>query len=93
MLVRVPLIRSNGDQIVYLPEGVSFPPQVRDVTIVRQNGACVVTPAESAWNVFFEERADNFPDRDQPGQQMRESFDEASDEDQSGDEDVTPPSR
>jgi antitoxin VapB len=84
MLARVSLSQSDGDLIVCLPEEVAFPSQVREVVITRQGAGYVLTPAESAWDDFFEAPSCDFPERDQPKDQRRETFDVVPCEDRDG---------
>jgi antitoxin VapB len=92
MPIRVSLSQSDGDLIVRLPTEVSFPPQVREVIVERQGAGYVVTPVDLAWDDFCEAPGCDFPDRDQPLDQRRESFDGTHGEESRRDEGAKPPS-
>jgi antitoxin VapB len=74
MPVRTTLFHSNRSQAVRLPKDVAFPSDVREVTILRDGPRRVIVPAESLWDDFFESPGIDFPDRDQPVLQERDSF-------------------
>ena len=74
MSVRTTLFQSNRSQAVRLPKDVSFPPQVREVVIIREGARRVIVPAEAVWDDFFASSGIDFPERDQPGHQERERF-------------------
>jgi antitoxin VapB len=74
MPVRTTLFHSNRSQAVRLPKDVSFPSDVREVTILRDGPRRIIVPVESLWDDFFESPGIDFPDRDQPTAQKRESF-------------------
>jgi antitoxin VapB len=74
MPVHTTLFHSNRSQAVRLPKDVSFPPEVREVTILRDGPRRIIVPAESLWDDFFDSPGVDFPDRDQPVVQDRESF-------------------
>jgi antitoxin VapB len=74
MPVRTTLFHSNRSQAVRLPKDVAFPSDVREVTILRDGPRRVIVPAESHWDDFFESPGIDFPDRDQPALQERDSF-------------------
>jgi antitoxin VapB len=74
MAVRTTLFQSNRSQAVRLPKDVSFPPNVREVVILREGSRRVIVPADSVWDDFFDSSGIDFPDRDQPAVQKREAF-------------------
>jgi antitoxin VapB len=74
MPVRTTLFQSNRTQAVRLPKDVAFPPNVREVLIVREGTRVVIVPADRAWDDFFDSPGIDFPDRDQPAMQERETF-------------------
>ena len=74
MAVRTTLFQSNRSQAVRLPKDVSFPPNVREVVILREGSRRVIVPADSVWDDFFDALGIDFPDRDQPAVQERETF-------------------
>lgn len=74
MPVRTTLFQSNRTQAVRLPKDVAFPGDVREVLIVREGDRRVIVPADRAWDDFFASPGVEFPDRDQPTPEERESF-------------------
>jgi antitoxin VapB len=74
---RVNLFKNNTSQAVRLPKGVAYPDSVRQVDIVIQGRARIITPAGESWDSWFESEgvSDDFMDgRDQPEHQKREEF-------------------
>ncbi len=74
MTVRTTLFQSKCSQAVRLPKAVSFPPQVREVVILREGARRVIVPADAVWDDFFVSPGTDFPERDQSKQQEREGF-------------------
>jgi antitoxin VapB len=74
MPARTTLFQSNRSQAVRLPKDVSFPPNVREVVILREGSRRVIVPADSVWDDFFDSPGIAFPDRDQPNLQERDPF-------------------
>lgn len=74
MSVRTTLFLSNRTQAVRLPKEVAFPSDVREVLIVREGARLVIVPADHAWDDFFDSPGIDFPERDQPAIQERETF-------------------
>jgi antitoxin VapB len=74
MSTRTTLFQSNRSQAVRLPKDVSFPPNVREVVILREGSRRVIVPADSVWDDFFDSPGIAFPDRDQPNLPERDSF-------------------
>jgi antitoxin VapB len=74
MQVRTTLFQSNRSQAVRLPKDVSFPPDVREVVILREGSRRIIVPVDSVWDDFFDGPGIEFPDRDQPAVQERETF-------------------
>jgi len=74
MPVRTTLFQSNRTQAVRLPKDVAFPGGVREVLIVREGDRRVIVPADRAWDDFFDSPGVDFPDRDQPAMQERETL-------------------
>jgi antitoxin VapB len=66
MPTRATLFRSNGLQTIRLPEAAAFPETVRDVMIVTDGPRRIITPAEAAWDDFFDAPGTAIGDRDQP---------------------------
>ncbi len=73
-VVKTRLFLSNRTQAVRLPKDVAFPPGVEEVEIIREGNRLVIVPAGRRWEDFFAEPGVDFPDREQPGWQERESF-------------------
>lgn len=73
-MVRTNLFRSNRSQAVRLPKDVAFPPEVREVTVLRDGKRRVIVPANSSWDDFFDAPGIDFPDREQPEAEQREPF-------------------
>jgi antitoxin VapB len=48
-MTRITLLRSNGSQVLLLPEEVAFPASVRN------GDRRIVTPTDGAWDDFFDE--------------------------------------
>lgn len=75
MPVRTTLFQSNRTQAVRLPKDVAFPPDVREVTILREGRRRVIVPAGAVWDDFFESPGVDFPaERAQPAAQEREAW-------------------
>jgi antitoxin VapB len=74
MSARTTLFQSNRSQAVRLPKDVSFPPNVREVVILREGSRRVIVPADSVWDDFFDSPGIAFPDRNQPNLQERDPF-------------------
>jgi antitoxin VapB len=71
---RTTLFRSNRSQAVRLPKDVAFPPEVREVAVLRDGRRRLIVPADSSWDDFFEVPGIDFPDREQPQAERRERF-------------------
>lgn len=54
-MTRITLLRSNGSQVLLLPEDVAFPEGVRTVTVKRDGDRRIVTPIDGVWDDFFDE--------------------------------------
>jgi antitoxin VapB len=68
---------NNRTQAVRLPKPVALPESVKKVDIVKVGRARVITPAGESWDVWFDHEgvSDDFmPEREQPGDQERESL-------------------
>ena len=68
---------NNKSQAVRLPKAVALPERVKKVDIVRVGRARLITPAGEGWDVWFDRQGvseDFMPERDQPGDQERESL-------------------
>jgi antitoxin VapB len=73
-LARTTLFQTNRSQAVRLPKEVAFPPEVREVVILRDGARRIIAPAQSAWDDFFDSPSVDIGDRDQPPVQPRETF-------------------
>lgn len=74
MSVQTTLFLSNRSQAVRLPKDVAFPPEVREVVIVRDGERRIITPADRAWDDFFDAPGIDLPDREQPALPSREAL-------------------
>lgn len=69
------LFRSNRSQAVRIPKDMEFPEGIGEVVIRRQGRSLVLSPRNSFWTDFFDEGPNpDFPERDQPPVQDRDSF-------------------
>ena len=71
------VFKSNKSQAVRLPIAVALPESVRRVDIVKLGAARLISPADSAWDTFFdgEEVSEDFMnERAQPKEQTRENL-------------------
>ena len=73
-MARTKLFKSNRSQAVRLPKEVAFPDSVKEVTIVRDGARLVITPADAAWDDFFDAPGIDLPERDQPQADERKEF-------------------
>jgi antitoxin VapB len=71
---RTALFLSNRTQAVRLAREVAFPPEVREVVVLRDGMRRVIVPADAAWDDFFAAPGIDFPERDQPPTEIREPF-------------------
>jgi len=68
------LFQSNRSQAVRLPRDVAFPDHVKEVVIRIDGNRRIIEPAGSGWDAFFDRPGIDFPDREQPEAETRESF-------------------
>lgn len=68
------LFQSNRSQAVRLPKDVAFPPNVREVAILRDGPRRIIVPADSLWDDFFDSPGIDLGERDQRPARIRESF-------------------
>jgi antitoxin VapB len=73
-MARTRLFKSNRSQAVRLPKEVAFPDSVKEVTIVRDGARRVITPANAAWDDFFDAPGIDLPEREQPHVDQREEL-------------------
>ncbi len=74
---RARIFKSNKSQALRLPKPVAYPDTVKQVDIVIQGRARIITPAGESWDSWFdgESVSDDFmANRDQPDAQEREAF-------------------
>ena len=78
-MIQTKIFKSNQSQAVRLPKAVSFPAGVKEVEIVVIGDSRVITPKNKSWDSWFDSppvSSDFMADREQPGLQERESFDD-----------------
>lgn len=71
------LFTNNKSQAVRLPKDVALPHTVKCVDIIKLGRARLITPANTAWESFFDGPAvseDFMTERQQPPMQEREGF-------------------
>ena len=76
-MARSSVFMNNKSQAVRLPKAVALPERVKKVDIVKVGRARVITSAGEGWDVWFDRQGvseDFMPERDQPGDQERESL-------------------
>jgi len=73
-MTRTSLFQTNRSQAVRLPKDVAFPPDVRELTILRDGARRIVVPVDRLWDDFFDSPGIDLGDRDQPPVQSREMF-------------------
>lgn len=74
---RANLFKSNKSQALRLPKPVAYPDSVKQVDIVMQGRARIITPAGESWDTWFDGvgvSEDFMTDREQPIQQEREAL-------------------
>ena len=74
-MARSTVFKSNRSQAVRLPKAVALPESVKHVEVVRLGESRLITPADSAWDTFFDGPAaseDFMADRGEPDVQERE---------------------
>ena len=71
-MTRATVFTTNRSQAVRLPKEVAFPPEVHEVTILRDGARRIIVPAESVWDDFFASPGIDLGERDQPEAQARE---------------------
>ena len=71
------VFKSNKSQAVRLPKAVALPDTVKRVDIVKLGGARLISPADAAWDSFFDgpqATEDFMAERAQPDGQTREEM-------------------
>lgn len=51
---RASVFKNNKSQAVRLPKGVAYPEDVKQVDIVIQGRARIITPAGESWDTWFD---------------------------------------
>ena len=73
-MTRTTLSTTHRSQAVRLPKDVAFPPDVHEVTILRDGARRIIVPADSVWDDFFASPGIDLGERDQPPPQVREDL-------------------
>jgi len=71
------VFQSNRSQAVRLPKAVALPDDVKRVDIIAMGRTRIIAPAGEVWDSWFdgeEATPDFMTARDQPAEQVRESF-------------------
>lgn len=74
---RANLFKSNKSQALRLPKPIAYPDNVKQVDIVMQGRARIITPAGESWDTWFDGEGvseDFMTNREQPAHQERESL-------------------
>lgn len=77
MMERVRIFKNNTSQAVRLPKAVAYPAHVREVDIVVEGRARIITPAGECWDDWFEGEGvseDFMSSREQAQHQTREDL-------------------
>ena len=72
---RASIFKSNKSQALRLPKPVAYPDSVKQVDIVAQGRARIITPAGESWDTWFDGEGvseDFMTDREQPPHQERD---------------------
>ena len=79
MASRTTLFLFNRSQAVRLARSVAFAEVVREVVVTQDGPRRIISPADGAWDDFFEADGVNLGDRQQPAEQQRDQvwFDRA----------------
>lgn len=73
-MTRTRLFQSNRSQALRLSREVAFPPEIREVRVIRDGARRVILPADATWDDFFDAPGIDLPERAQPGHQLREAL-------------------
>lgn len=74
---RANLFKSNKSQALRLPKPIAYPDNVKQVDIVMQGQARIITPAGESWDTWFDGGGvseDFMTNREQPAHQERETL-------------------
>ena len=72
---RASIFKSNKSQALRLPKPVAYPDSVKQLDIVVQGRARIITPAGESWDTWFDGEGvseDFMTDREQPPHQERD---------------------
>lgn len=76
-MVRASVFKSNKSQAIRLPKRIAYPDDVKQVDIVVEGRARIITPAGESWDTWFDGEGvseDFMPEREQPAPQEREAL-------------------
>ena len=71
------VFKSNKSQAVRLPKSVALPDDVKRVDVVAVGKTRIITPEGTSWEEWFDGASvtdDFMSEREQPEEQLRESF-------------------
>ncbi|MCU1739810.1 MULTISPECIES: type II toxin-antitoxin system VapB family antitoxin [Pseudomonas] len=71
------IFQSNRSQAVRLPKAAALPDDVKRVDVIAIGRTRIITPAGESWDSWFEGEgvtADFMTEREQPADQVRDSF-------------------
>ena len=71
---RAAIFKSNRSQAVRLPKAVAFPDDVKEVTVIQEGKSLRLVPSNALWDDFFDQPGVDWPDREQPLIQQRDSW-------------------
>lgn len=75
--VQTSIFRTNRTQAVRLPKIVELPETIKKVTIVAVGNTRIISPVGESWDTWFDTytvSSDFMTSREQPKDQIRESF-------------------
>jgi antitoxin VapB len=73
-MTRTTLFTTNRSQAVRLSKDVAFPPDVHEVTILKDGARRIIVPADRTWDDFFASPGIDLGERDQPLPQVRDTL-------------------
>lgn len=67
------VFKNNQSQAVRIPKALEWPEDVREVEVIADGNARIVSPVDLVWDSWFAgpPAGESFPDRDQPDVQQR----------------------
>lgn len=74
---RASVFKSNQSQAIRLPKAVALPEHIKKVDVIAVGNTRLITPAGQGWEAWFDAEGvseDFMNERDQPQDQVRESF-------------------